>query len=181
MNSFVSKTVNCAVALLRIVAGRTGPLAAAVACLLALHSYLAQANSFSPREIGRPLSQAMLVKIAADASCHVPAGAERRDVLDAMRGAVERDLRQPVKFVVHAIRVCGQWAFVVAEPQQPGGKAINWQSTICSGDVSHLVGALSQMGSTGSWTLTDYALCPTDVAWENWPEKYGAPQALFGE
>jgi hypothetical protein len=131
-------------------------------------------------EVAQPFSTALVMNVV-DAGCHVPAGPERRGVLDAMRGAIERDLRQSVKFVVHIIRVCGDWAFVVAEPQQPAGKPIDWQSTICTGDVSHLVGALSQMGSAGSWTLKDYALCPTDVAWEDWPEKYGAPQALFGE
>ena len=118
---------------------------------------------------------------AAGESCHVPDGAERRDVLDAMRGSVERDLRQPVIFKVNAIRVCGQWAFVVAEPLKPGGGPLLWERTICKGDVSHLVGALSQKDQAGAWQLKDYALCPTDVAWESWPEKYGAPQAVFAE
>jgi hypothetical protein len=143
-------------------------------------SLIIVAPSLLAFEVAQPFSTAPIAKNVADAGCHVPAGGERRDVLDAMRGAVERDLRQPVKFVVHTIRICGDWAFVVAEPQQPGGKAIDWQSTICSGDVSHLVGALSQKGATG-WALKDYALCPTDVAWEDWPEKYGAPQAVFAE
>lgn len=114
-------------------------------------------------------------------SCHVPEGAERREVFDAMRGSIESDLQQPVIFVVRTIRVCGAWAFVVAEPVKPDGGAIKWQSTICKGDVSHLVGALVQRGATGAWTLKDYALCPADVVWENWPEKHGAPQALFAE
>jgi hypothetical protein len=117
----------------------------------------------------------------AGESCHVPDGEERRLVLDAMRGAVERDLRQPVIFKVSTIRVCGAWAFVVAEPIKPDGGPLLWERTICKGDVSHLIGALSQRDEAGAWRLTDYALCPTDVAWENWPEKYGAPQAVFAE
>jgi hypothetical protein len=32
-----------------------------------------------------------------------------------------------------------------------------------------------------TWSLIDYALCPSDVAWSDWPEKYKAPQALFDE
>jgi hypothetical protein len=118
---------------------------------------------------------------AAGESCHVPDGEERRLVLDAMRGVVERDLKQPVIFKVSTIRVCGAWAFIVAEPLKPGGGPLLWERTICKGDVSHLVGALSQKDETSAWRLKDYALCPTDVAWEGWPEKYGAPQGVFAE
>ncbi len=98
-----------------------------------------------------------------------------------MRGFVEKDLQQPVVFVVRTMRVCGTWGFVVAKPVEPGGAALKWQTTICKSDVSHLVGALVQKDKDGAWQSKDYALCPTDVAWESWPEKYGAPQALFGK
>jgi hypothetical protein len=134
-----------------------------------------------PMEPASPGQVTSAVEQVADESCHVPGGAERGEVLNAMRRAVERDLRQPVLFKVSTIRVCGEWAFVVAEPLKPSGGEIKWQSTICKGDVSHLVGALSQKDQSGAWRLKDYALCPTDVAWENWPEKYGAPQAVFAE
>jgi hypothetical protein len=117
----------------------------------------------------------------AGESCYVAEGTERRAVLDAMRGTVEGDLRQPVMFKVSTIRVCGEWAFVVAEPLKPDGGPLLWERTICKGDVSHLVGALSQKDQSGAWALKEYALCPTDVAWESWPEKYGAPQAVFAE
>jgi hypothetical protein len=122
-----------------------------------------------------------LVDRLAAESCHVPADAERRAVLDAMRDSVESDLKQPVIFVIHTIRVCGPWGFVVAEPVKPDGGPIKWQSTVCKGDVSHLVGALTRKDEGGAWQLKEHALCPTDVAWEGWPEKYGAPQALFEE
>ena len=113
--------------------------------------------------------------------CQEPIGPERRELLDGMRSSIVRDLRQPVQFKVRRIRVCGAWAFVVAEPIQPDGKTILWKQTICKGDVSHLVGALEYKDSSGKWALKDYALCPTDVAWEDWPTKYSAPKVLFAE
>jgi len=142
--------------------------------------------TLSPSEQMQPLAQSAKrarpsPEQTADQNCHAPDGQERREVLNAMRGSVERDLRQPVIFKVSAIRICREWAFVVAEPLQPSGWEIKWQSTICNGDVSHLVGALSQKDRAGVWQLKDYALCPTDVAWENWPEKYGAPPAVFAQ
>ena len=112
------------------------------------------------------------------AMTETPRGAERRDILDALRVPVSRELRQPVEFVVETIVMSGNWAFVIATPQRPGGREIDWQNTVCAGDVSHLVGGLLRKRE-GRWSVRAYALCPTDVAWEPWPEQYGAPAELF--
>lgn len=56
---------------------------------------------------------------------HTPTGAERRAVLDALRGPVERVLGPDIEFVVQRIRVQGSYAFVDAFPQRRGGGRIN--------------------------------------------------------
>lgn len=106
------------------------------------------------------------------------AAGERKAILDAFRVPIERDLKQPVVFAVQRYRVIGDWAFVMATPKRPGGGEIAWARTVCSGDVSHLAGGLMKR-EAGRWIVRDYALCPTDVAWDGWPEQYGAPRALF--
>ncbi len=107
--------------------------------------------------------------------------AERRTILDSVRGTVIHELGAPIQFKVSTIRVCGNWAFAIATPQRPGGDAISWNQTdACSGDTSHLGGALSRRDAAGAWRLVDYALCPSDVAWEDWPKKYGVPQDILG-
>ena len=115
------------------------------------------------------------------ASCgDVANPAERRTILDSVRGTVERALGPPIEFRVTTLRVCGGWAFMITEPQRPGGGPIQWNRTVCRGDTSHLVGALSQRDATGAWRLVEYALCPSDVAWADWPKKYGIPEQILG-
>lgn len=47
--------------------------------------------------------------------------AQRRAILNALRPAVERELRGPVEFVIDCIQVQGGMALVNANPQRPGG------------------------------------------------------------
>lgn len=116
------------------------------------------------------------IPVAAEVTTVI--GAERKTILDALRGPVQTELVQPVEFVVDTIVKNGAWAFVIARPQKPGGAPIAWQNTVCKGDVSHLVGGLLQK-IEGVWIVRTTALCPTDVAWVTWPDDYGAPRDLF--
>lgn len=128
------------------------------------------------------LSALVIHGVANDAvaqTCHTAQGTERRAVLNAARPPVQRDLKQPVEFVVHTIRVCDNWAFVIADMQKSGGSQIDWSNTVCSGDVSHLVGALLNRSAGKAWVVKTYALCPTDVPWVDWAEAYDAPPALW--
>ncbi len=67
----------------------------------------------------------MIALAAAALALAAPAPAERRAVLDALRPAVEAQLKTRVEFVVQAIRIEGGWAFVMAEPQRRGGGKID--------------------------------------------------------
>lgn len=62
---------------------------------------------------------------ASAQSGHTPVGAERRAILDALRGPVQRRLGPNVEFVVHEARVHNGWAYVLATPQRRGGRPIN--------------------------------------------------------
>ena len=117
---------------------------------------------------------------SAQVACFVASGRPRAAILDALREPVSKDLHTKIEFVVKRVRICSGWAFVIATPQKPGGGSIRWAGTPCQGDTSHLVGALLRERGDG-WTLVDYALCPSDVAWEDWPERHRAPAALFEE
>jgi hypothetical protein len=113
--------------------------------------------------------------------CGVAAGGDRAAIMDALRAPVSADLGTAVEFVVKRARICGDWAFVIATPQKPGGEPIDWsQTTVCAGDTSHLAGGLARKDGM-NWSLVDYALCPSDVAWADWPAKHKAPPELFDE
>ena len=54
-----------------------------------------------------------------------PAGSPLRAmVLDTLRPRVERDLGQPVKFVISTLNVDGGWAYVSAAPVRADRKSV---------------------------------------------------------
>jgi hypothetical protein len=135
---------------------------------------------------GRPDSNSIVQSPAAEdgrvgaTQCRSATGEDRAAVLSALRAPVSSDLKTAVEFAVTRARICGDWAFVIATPQHKGGGAIRWTGTVCAGDTSHLAGGLMRRHDT-TWKLVEYALCPSDVAWSDWPEKFNVPQALFDE
>lgn len=83
------------------------------------------------------------------------------------------------------MRVQDGWAFVVARPQTPTGRSIDFSKTrhaerqaagILDGDT--LYALLKARG--GTWSVLDYAIGPTDVTYAGWPDEFGAPPGLFG-
>lgn len=114
------------------------------------------------------------------AQCHPASGEDRAAVLSSLRAPVSSALKVAVEFAVERVRICGDWAFVVATPRTKGGGEPRWRGTVCAGDTSHLAGGLMRRSGT-TWSLVEYALCPSDVAWSDWPEKFNAPEALFNE
>lgn len=106
-------------------------------------------------------------------------------ILNALRPAIVADLGQPVKFVVQTLRTQGDWAWVVARPQRPDGREIDFRTTrhrerieqgVFDGPVLY---ALMQRREQ-RWTVVDFVIGPTDVTWAGWPEEYGAPAAMLG-
>jgi hypothetical protein len=117
---------------------------------------------------------------AAPSGCQDAQGQDRKAVLDALRAPVAAMLNAAVEFKVERIRICGDWVFALATPQKPGGGEMLWAGTPCDGDTSHFAGGLMRRNGAG-WALVEYALCPSDVAWADWPERYHVPQFLFDE
>lgn len=116
---------------------------------------------------------------------HTPeAGSAEREVLiEAARTPLARKLGQPVRFDVQALNVGGDWVFLYARLQDAGGEPVDWSRTALAGAagqgyVSPVYVALLQREGE-AWALRAEAIGPTDVAWQDWPAKYGAPQALF--
>jgi len=112
-----------------------------------------------------------------------PGSALRAEILNAYRPSLEAQIGGPVEFVVDALNIMGDWAFVEARPQRPGGVPIDWRQTrfrreFESDVMSNLVlGLLHQTGS--GWQLVENVVGPTDVVWESWLKTYNLPRALF--
>jgi len=108
----------------------------------------------------------------------------RKTLLDALRPAVERDLGQKLIFVVHVLRIEGDWAFADIAPRTPAGAPVDFARThhakrqregMLDGDTIY---ALLRR-EAGRWTVVAFVVGPTDVAWSGWHDEYGVPESLF--
>jgi hypothetical protein len=112
-----------------------------------------------------------------------PASAERKAIMDALRFPVSTELKQKVIFVVNRLKLQRGYAFVNARPEQPNGKAIDYSKTqyaeaIKNGAFDDVVTALLKKKGK-QWHVLTYNIGATDVVWEDWDKKYGAPPAIF--
>lgn len=108
----------------------------------------------------------------------------RKTLLDALRPVIEKDLGQPVQFVVTNLRVKGVWAFANVTPQTPSGKPIDFRRTryaslIRDGvfDGPQTFALLKREGAR--WRVIAFAIGPTDAPFAGWPQEFGAPGELF--
>jgi hypothetical protein len=107
----------------------------------------------------------------------------RAQVLDAFRPAVEGQIGAPVIFVIKVLHVGGNWAYVEAVPQRPGGRRIDWRRTrfredFEAGMLEDLALGLLQRSGRG-WRVVEYRIGPTDIAWDEWVGKYRLPRRFF--
>ena len=104
---------------------------------------------------------ATLALLAVSAS----APSQRKAVLDALRPTVETKLGANVEFAVQVLRIERGWAFVMADPQRRGGKAIDGHRYF-GDDFDNMDGlrvdAVLQLRG-GRWRLVDHAIGATDV------------------
>ncbi len=150
--------------------------------LLPLLAIAATLAACSPAKEEAPPPEAPAVAAEAD----TVDAATRTGVLDALSAAIAEDLGQQVDFRVDLLKADGDWAWVVALPQALGGSPVDFSKTRYAAQAQ--AGALDGGGVTyallerkdGAWTVRDFAVGPTDVAYLDWPQKYGAPASLMG-
>ena len=111
------------------------------------------------------------------------APADRAAILDAARVPVSARLGKPVLFRVNHIARQGDWAFLYADMQGPGGAPIDLADTpLADGAAEGMASrscAVLLHHSGGGWKAVDSAVGPTDVAWEGWAARHKAPPAIF--
>ncbi|HEY6329895.1 MAG TPA: hypothetical protein VI756_11205 [Blastocatellia bacterium] len=107
---------------------------------------------------------------------------ERRGIMDAARIPIEAKLKKHVVFKVDRLKVENGWAFMIATPQTPDGRlaygGTEYEQGLKEGIVSGEVCVLLHW-IRDRWRVVTYSIGPTDVVYENWDRKYGAPPAIF--
>jgi len=120
---------------------------------------------------------------AGDIHEPVKGSPERAAILDAIRPAIEAQMRGPVEFQIETMRTDGDWVFVKANPQRPGGKPIDPENTAFAGQEDQMDGltvlALARFVE-GRWVHIDDIIGPTDVAQMSWINAYQVPKSVIG-
>ncbi len=119
------------------------------------------------------------------AGLHTPAPntPERVALMDAFRPLIERDLGQPVIFIVDLLRVEGDWAFFRGKPRKPNGAQIDYRKTrhreaAFAGMFEDQVFALFERKGPG-WRVVEWGIGNTDVPYGGFWKKFGAPKGIF--
>jgi hypothetical protein len=119
---------------------------------------------------------------------HPVAGSdERRAILGGLRPAIQGDLGQKLIFVVDALSVSRDFAFVIATPRGPSGAMIDYSKTryaqelrdgVLDGGNNAQVIALLRYRN-GVWKVLTFVIGPTDVAYADWWSRFNAPKSIF--
>jgi len=118
---------------------------------------------------------AALPVVAADAATQTRLQAAIAQKLGA-------DLGAPVALEVETMQTQGDWAWAVVTPRAPTGAPFDFSKTkykdaeLDGGGRTYLL--LTRSGET--WSVRDFAVGPTDVAWIEWPRKHNAPPQVMG-
>lgn len=131
------------------------------------------------------LSASLMTSTPAQEAPRTPptTSSEARAILQPALVKLAAELGKPAHLDVKSLRVSGEWAFVYAAIQSPGGQPIDYQGTPFAeaaeaGMKSRTYAALLR-GRGENWSLTAQAVGPTDMAWASWAAEYGAPPAIF--
>ena len=100
--------------------------------------------------------------------------AERKAIMDVLRGPCEADLRQKVIFRVQHLRIVGPWALARVVPLRPNGSDIDFSKTKYRDELEE--GAFD--GEGDSWRLLEWRFGASDTEVPIWLEKYNAPESL---
>ena len=89
----------------------------------------------------------------------------RKAILDSLRPSVERQLGPGIRFNVTLIRVQGDWAFVIVDPERRGGQPIDGWRIFGEhfGNMDGLRIEAVLRKRRGRWTVVDHGIGATDV------------------
>jgi hypothetical protein len=143
------------------------------------------------RWLGSFVAVSLLIRLVVNASALAqdapqtpePNSPERKAIMDTLRVPVEKELKQKVIFRIRRLKVQNGWAFLDGEPQQPGGKPVNYRNTrhqtaIEAGAFDDGILALLRK-EKGGWRVVVYDIGSTDYPAPSWQQKYNAPPGIF--
>lgn len=108
---------------------------------------------------------------------------EREQIMDVLRVPAEKKLKQDIIFKVGSLKVLGDWAFMSGEPlNKASGKRPDLTGTVFDVENwedydNNIFALLKKKG--GRWTIVELEMMCSDVCYDGWDKKHGAPKEIF--
>lgn len=134
------------------------------------------------RAVVIPILLGLSMLVAAPAGAD-PASTEREAIVHPALADLLAQLGKPAELKIKTVNTAGEWAFVYGTILGPDGVPFDYSGTPFAEAAAH--GGKSRTyaglfrGEGNQWTRVDSAVGPTDVAWEGWAARYGAPAQIF--
>jgi len=110
---------------------------------------------------------------------------DQKAVIDTAQTTAARELGKPVQLAIKTFNTEQGWAFIHATMLGADGQPFSYAGTEFAqaaeaGIKSTSYAALLQRTHGGAWHMVVERIGPTDMAWADWSQQYGAPPTLFG-
>ncbi|MGE9271228.1 MAG: hypothetical protein ACQKBU_10530 [Verrucomicrobiales bacterium] len=119
--------------------------------------------------------------VAGAAETPRPGSPQRKEILNALRAPVEKQLEIPVLFRVTHLKIENDWAFLKGTPRTKNDEAIDYSKTPLAEEAEVadelLVAVLRK--TDGQWQVVEHAIFTTDVWWHGIHDRLGAPSSIF--
>lgn len=110
--------------------------------------------------------------------------ASRDAVLAVLTPVIASEIGKEVALEATTANISNGWAYIVAQPRNVDGSAIDWMTTNLAS--RHENGAMDESGAVyallqqqnGAWVVVEHVIAPTDVAWLGWAEAHGVPAGV---
>ncbi|WP_460975709.1 hypothetical protein [Spirosoma knui] len=107
----------------------------------------------------------------------------RKELLNAIRMPLEKELGQVILFEVKTLRTGGDWSFGELIPKRNDGKPIQYTNTpyaeaVKEGIFDEGISVL-WYHQKGVWRVKTYVLGATDVPYGCWWKLFNAPKGIF--
>jgi len=108
----------------------------------------------------------------------------RSDICNAFRVPMAKEVGgQKIVFVISALNVMGDYAFINSSLQLANGKQVDWKKTkhrdyIEEGIENNAVGLLRK-DSQGNWIVLETSFNATDAWWMGWSKHYGIDESIM--
>lgn len=106
-------------------------------------------------------------------------------VLNVLTPLISAEVGKAVSLQATTANVTDEWAYVVAQPHNPDGSAIDWATTNLASRQEN--GVMDQGGAVhalmhkenGVWVVVEHVIAPTDVAWLDWAAAHNVPAGVI--